>query len=131
MESQKNTDSQSRGLGSQFPLPVLREKVRVKVFCRKRENAPSPQPSPGVPGEGEKADTADSNYLTLNSGVACEAAKRNHSIYTNSLEQRSIWHTSTSATSALFPPYIFSCWSMKPSMRDFSSPVGRRHNVSR
>jgi hypothetical protein len=39
------------------PLPVLRERVRVRVPSAPDGNAPSPQPSPGVPGEGVEASS--------------------------------------------------------------------------
>ena len=35
-----------------LPLPVLRERAGVRVFCVGTAERPSPQPSPGVPGEG-------------------------------------------------------------------------------
>ena len=49
----------SRGGSLWSPLPVLWERVRVRVIgdaesCR-RSKSPSPQPSPGVPGEGARA----------------------------------------------------------------------------
>ena len=36
------------------PLPVLRERVRVRGLLNESEKRPSPYPSPGVPGEGNR-----------------------------------------------------------------------------
>src|SRR5215208_1044741 len=48
---------QGRGGSLLSPLPVLRERVRVRVLpeiesCLRSGAEPSPPPSPGVPGEG-------------------------------------------------------------------------------
>jgi hypothetical protein len=52
---------------SLLPLPVLRERAGVRVISstngHRNSKSPSPQPSPGVPGEGARA-------------VRIEAAKR-------------------------------------------------------
>src|SRR5258708_3948400 len=36
-----------------FPLPVRRGRARVGAVSRRQKDRPPPQPSPGVPGEGE------------------------------------------------------------------------------
>jgi len=42
-----------------FPLPVLRERDRVRAFSQDVAVRPSPQPSPGVPGEGARKEIAN------------------------------------------------------------------------
>jgi hypothetical protein len=55
------------------PLPVLRERVRVRVLPESARHLrfgkePSPRPSPGVPGEGEE-DPLPASLITAEAGA--------------------------------------------------------------
>jgi hypothetical protein len=94
---------------SLLPLPVLRERAGVRVISstngHRNSKSPSPQPSPGVPGEGAEQARAIVGHNGASSAAFFRGsvrARRNASLVTSSL-----WDAAKSKMKITAKPHYF------------------------